>query len=122
MNDELMTAAPVTREALVAAADVCCCRFGNAEGEARRRGRATALVRSARELAAALERYAAATAAHGRGIHNTPDMAMEANEVADAFAAWSFSVAAAARLRSECMDAGLAHDAIAVLPSQISSA
>ena len=106
-DDSLRDALPVSRAALEAAAAISCCRFGNAEGEARRRGRVTALARYSQELAQALQDFARSAGQHARGAHATADMRPEADTLASVFEAWSFTVNAAAALQPECLDDAL---------------
>lgn len=51
-----------------------CCRYGDAEQEARRRAELRAVLRAARDLATALTRLADEAAPHLRGEHATADV------------------------------------------------
>ncbi len=97
MSEQLLsTPDVVTRQALDLAAAAYCCRFGEPELEARRRGCVRAMQRSSSAFALVLEQFTARAAPHLRGEHPTVDMRVEVDAIARAFADWSFAVNAAA--------------------------
>lgn len=92
----------VSAAALDHAVAMLCCRFGEPELEADRRGRIRALVHSSRALALALETFVRNALPHARGEHACADMRHEARTMAQAFADFTFSVDAAATTYREC--------------------
>ncbi|MDQ2664589.1 MAG: hypothetical protein M3Z05_01125 [Gemmatimonadota bacterium] len=86
----------VTPRILEQAAAAYCCRFGEPEREARRRGCIHAMQRSSRRFATALEQFTARGAPHVRGEHSSADMRGEVDALLRALADWTSDVNAAA--------------------------